>query len=74
MVIGGTPGTNTLQVAVHVYKNKREILPGRGAGTDLPSPEAAQLKPIHGKENRSKALRQTSVEFHTLPIKCFLPS
>lgn len=42
MIIGGTPGSNALQVTVDVYKNKREILPGRGAGTDLPSPEAAQ--------------------------------
>lgn len=48
MIIGGTPGTSALQVIVHVYRNKRETLPGRGAGTDLPSPEAAQLKPIHG--------------------------
>lgn len=46
MIIGGTAGTNDLQVTINVYQNKRETLPGRGAGADLPSPQAAQLKPI----------------------------
>lgn len=74
MIIGGRLGTNALQVTVNLYNNKGETQPGRGAGTDLSSPEAAQLKSIHGLENRSKELRQTSVEFHTLPIKFFLSS
>lgn len=40
MIIGGIPGTSAL--TVNVCKNKRETLPGTGAGADLPFPEAAQ--------------------------------
>lgn len=44
ILVGGMPGTSALQVTVEACKDKKETLAKRGAGVDLPFPEAAPVK------------------------------